>query len=102
MSKRASKNQSAWSAGVPLDIPKAKPCVYELRLQELGLQDSTTEELVNSQELKEFCTSIRQERFVPEILLHRWGLTTIWGGGRSDRHKPRLSYEDIQQISKKA
>ena len=72
--------------------------MYERELIRLGLEGASSDQLVASEELRTFAVRVSHERYLPEILLSRWGLRTIWSHGeRSDRHFPKFSLHDARE-----
>ena len=51
---------------------------YEKELKRLGLQRKSLRILKASKKLKEWATSHASTKYVPEVLLDRWGLSTAW------------------------
>jgi hypothetical protein len=90
--KRNSKARQAFCRGTFYDPPK-KLSAYEVRLEDLGLQAASLEEILANTEIVKWVTKNRHERYCPELLLHKLGLDTIWSGGKS---RGRISYADVR------
>src|ERR1035437_2825518 len=91
------KQRETWNARQSLAIPE-RLTAYERELIRLGLKKADIDQLVASEELRTFAVRVRHERYLPEILLSRWGLRTIWSHGeRSDRHLPKFSLYDARE-----
>ena len=95
--KRATATQKSWNTQQSVVIPE-RLTAYERELIQLGLEGASIDQLVASEELRTFAMRVRHERYLPEILLSRWGLRTIWSHGeRSDRHLPKFSLYDARE-----
>jgi|HubBroStandDraft_1064217.scaffolds.fasta_scaffold63194_1 hypothetical protein len=91
------KQRAAWVQGQSLALPE-RQTTYERELIRLGLEGAPIDQLVASEELRAFAVRVRHERYIPDLLLHRWGLRTIWSHGeRSDRHLPKFSLYDARE-----
>lgn len=91
------KQRAAWNARQSLAIPE-RLTAYERELIRLGLEKASIDQLVASEELRIFAVRVRHERYLPDILLNRWGLRTTWSHGeRSDRHLPKFSLYDARE-----
>ena len=71
-------SKQAWVTGTTCAVP-AKLSRFETLAAQLGLKEP---QWVHSEELQAFAKEYRDMYFVPEVLLHTWGITTIWDEAR--------------------
>jgi hypothetical protein len=67
---RNSRN-SNWANGRPIAIRPRAPTGFEEEVRRLGLDERTCEA---SRELKKWCERNKDQCYIPEWLLERWGL----------------------------
>ena len=87
-------SRQSWVTGRATIInPAAKPTLYEVELERLGLQDaSSIEELVESQELRKWCNFHKDSHYVPSSVLKAFNLTTCWDIERKGLPKFRAEF----------
>jgi len=60
-----------WGPGVPMMYRSILPTAFEQQVRKLGLTEATC---ATSTQLREWCERNRNQFYVPEWLLKRWGM----------------------------